>query len=548
MSKVPSLLFSKTPWTFLGMLAALGNAASRVALVPLFIKPIFDQVIETQDLSALARVLVLGAMVIIGGSVLLFLQDFSLSKAGLDILSTWRFGLYKRLLLQNPGSLQGTSGGLSSRLLSDLREVELYYQYGLGSLIAETATLLATLGVLLYTDVSATLILLALILPVVLLIRLLGHYVEKLSERSQASLEHLGSTLQEGFKHHTLIRSFLADGFMLRRIASANDHSITMLSRRNLLLSLQVPLAQLLIFVVLGGLLALLLQRVTRGSMTTGELVSYVTLVALMSTPAQLLPRAYATLMQARGASKRLKELWPKVEDISEQSDLPLEKKPSLELSGVSFSYANETILDNLSAHLQGPALVALTGESGSGKTTLLAILLRFLNPTGSINISGQLLSQLSEQQLRAYLAYVPQGSDLISGTLKENLCLGREFTDNELWQVLQAVQLSEVVKKLGGLEYMLGEDGSGLSGGQMQRLALARALLSNPGILLLDEPTSNLDKDTEIALVDLLKTWSKERLIIAVAHRPALIQAADQVFMLEQGQLKTDTTIMIKS
>ena len=536
---VPSLLFSKTAWTFLGLLAALGNALSRVAIVPFFIQPIFDQVIKAQDLSVLSRVLVLGAIIIMVGSALLFLQDFALSKAGLGVVGKWRLGLYQRLLLQNPGSLQGTSGGLSSRLLSDLREVEIYYQYGLGSLVAESITLLATLGVLLYTDAPATLVLLALILPVVLLIRLLGRHVEKQSGRSQESLEHLGSTLQEGFKHHSLIRSFLADGFMVRRVATASDHSLKMITRRNLLLSLQTPLAQLLIFVILGGLTALLLQRVTKGSMTTGELVAYLTLVALMSTPAQLLPRAYASLMQARGASKRLKELWLPIKDSSEQPRGLLTQRPSLELSDISFSYANETILNNLSAHLQGPSLIALTGESGSGKTTLLAILLRFLQPKGNIKISGQLLSQLSEKQLRSYLAYVPQGSDLISGTLKENLCLGREFSDPDLWGVLQAVQLSEVVKKLGGLDYALGEDGSGLSGGQMQRLALARALLSDPGILLLDEPTSNLDKDTEVALVDLLKTWSKERLIIAVAHRPALIQAADQVFMLEHGELK---------
>ncbi len=539
MPKIPALLFSKTSWTVLGIVAALGNAVSRVAIVPLFIQPIFDTVIKTQNLEMLSRVLWLGGVVIVAGSLLLFLQDFALSKAGLGVIQQWRFDLYKRLLLKTPGSLPSTSGGLSSRILSDLREVELYYQYGLGSLIAESATLLGTLGVLLYTDASATLILLALIIPVVGIIRFLGRFVETTSEASQASLEHLGSTLQEGFKHHNLIRSFLADRFMLGRAAYANNHSIKMITRRNLLLSLQTPLAQLLIFVILGILIALLLRRVTSSSMTTGELVGYLTLVALMSTPAQLLPRAYATLMQARGASKRLKDLWPSLGPLANQENLVLQQPASLELSKVSFAYANETILNNLSAHLQGPALIALTGESGSGKTTLLSILLRFLQSNGHVTVSGQAINALSEKQLRDYLAYVPQGSDLISGTIKDNLCLGRDFDNDQLWQVLRAVQLLEVVKKLGGLDYTLGEDGSGLSGGQMQRLALARALLSNPGILLLDEPTSNLDAETELALVDLLKHLSKERLVIAVAHRPALIQAADSIWILEQGELK---------
>jgi ABC-type bacteriocin/lantibiotic exporter with double-glycine peptidase domain len=263
------------------------------------------------------------------------------------------------------------------------------------------------------------------------------------------------------------------------------------------------------------------------------------TLVVLMSTPAQLLPRGYAMLMQARAASQRLKALWPQLEDTLGQGQLSLSVAPSIELNQVSFSYANEKILEQLSAHFSGPSLVVITGESGSGKSTLLAILLRFLQSEGGVFMSGQPLESFSETQLRNYLAYVPQGNDLLSGSLQENLTLGRQISQDKLWQVLESVQLAEVVKRLGGLEYQLGEDGSGLSGGQAQRLALARALLSQPGILLLDEPTSSLDLENERTLVQLLKDLSKKYLIVAVAHRPALIQAAQQVFVLEQGQLK---------
>lgn len=534
----PALLFSKTPWIGVGLIAAFGNALSRVAIIPFFIQPMFDQVIGAQDLAALPQVLWIAAGVVAAGALLLFLQDFSLSKAGLGVVKQWRHQLYQRLLEQVPGTLPSTSGGLSNRILSDLREVELYYQYGLGSLVAESVTLLAMLAWLMYKDSSATLILLALTVPVILLIRLLGYGVEQSSERAQASLEHVASNLQEGFRHHLLIRSFKADKLMLDRLTQANRQSIQRVTQRNLLLSLQTPLSQLLIFGAVGMLLFWLLQRVSNNALTTGEMVGYLTTIALMSTPAQLLPRAYASLMQARGASKRLKALWPKADMQTDGAQLSLAPQPSLELAGVSFAYADETILEDVSVLLRGPGLVAVTGESGSGKTTLLSILLRFLFPEGQVLVSGQPLMALAEKQLRDYLVYVPQGSDLISGTVRDNLCLGRAFRDEDLWKVLKDVQL-EAIQRLGGLDYRLGEDGSGLSGGQLQRLAVARALLSDPGILLLDEPTSNLDAETEIALVDLIKKLSKERLVIAVAHRPALIQAADQVLVLEQGRLR---------
>ena len=536
---MPGLLFSKTLWTLVGIIAAIGNALSRVAIVPLFIQPIFDQVIQKQDLSSLPRVLMIGAVVAVGGALLLFLQDFCLDKAGPEVSSQWRMALYEKLLLQTPGTFKSTSSGLSSRILNDLREVELYYHHGLGTLIAESLTLIISLMILFYTNSSATLSLLLLALPVIGVIRWLGCHVERIAGRSQASVETLGSGLQEGFKHHVLIRSFLADRFMLGRFKVDNDHGKKVMTRRSLLMNLQTPLAQLLIFVLLGLLVTLLVQQVTRGEMTTGSLVKYLTLVVLMSTPAQLLPRGYAMLMQARAASQRLKDLWPKVEPKTDQAELSLDAQPSLKLSEISFAYANESILHQLSATLRGPALIVLTGESGSGKTTLLSGLLRFLNIQGSITLSGQPLEKLSEKQLRAYLAYVPQGSDLISGSLRENLSLGRDFSNEQLWRVLQDVALADTVNKLGGLDYKLGEDGSGLSGGQMQRVAVARALLSDPGILLLDEPTSNLDHENELALVALLKGLAKERLVLAVAHRPALINAADQVFVLEQGTLK---------
>jgi ABC-type multidrug transport system fused ATPase/permease subunit len=194
-------------------------------------------------------------------------------------------------------------------------------------------------------------------------------------------------------------------------------------------------------------------------------------------------------------------------------------------LQGISFAFPKR-------------GLLALVGESGAGKSTLMALLLRFLRPTsGEIYLHTQSYETLSEEVLRQRVAYVPQGTDLLSGNLRDNILLGRSISDEKIWSALRAVRLESLLQSL-GLSYELREDGVGLSGGQRQRLAVARALLSEPEVLLLDEPSANLDEESERVLLETLKLQAKERLVIVVAHRPAIIEAADSVLRLENGQL----------
>src|SRR5690606_19537224 len=219
-------------------------------------------------------------------------------------------------------------------------------------------------------------------------------------------------------------------------------------------------------------------------------------------------------------------------------------ERAGLTLDRVVFGYDRRVpVLTDTTAALPERGLVAVTGESGAGKTTLLRLLLRFLQPTqGAVTLAGRSLEDWSEAELRGRVAYVPQDAAMLSGTVRDNLTLGREFDDEALWAVLQRADLFEGVRALpGDLAYPLREDGAGLSGGQRQRLALARALLSAPDVLLLDEPSANLDEASEAVLVRTLRREAQERLVVVVAHRPALVAAADQVWRLEAGTLRPE-------
>jgi ATP-binding cassette, subfamily B, bacterial len=532
----PPLLSPRQPLAVLGLVGAVLAGVLRVLTV-LYIAPIFDNVLVKQEVASLPRALTIAGSIAALGALMLFLQDLCMGTVAARVTAQWRETLLSRLLQRSPGHLPGSSGGLTSRILTDLKDVELYY-YNLGTLVAEASFLLCILLALFLTNAAVTLLLFLTALPLILILSLLGRRLKRATTRSQERLEQVGSSLQEGLKHHAVIRAFAANDFLLSRFRSFNQASQREQVRRNLFSSLQVPVAQLLTFGAVALLLTLMARSVANQTMTIGQLVSYVTLVALLSTPVQLLPKAYAALQQARAARERLLELWNLPPPIGSAATKAVVGN-GLRLEGVSFSYGTEPILQGIHFAFPKRGLVALVGESGAGKSTLVALLLRFLRPTeGEVYLDGQPYAQLSEETLRQRVAYVPQGTDLLSGTLRDNLLLGRAMSEETIWKILKAVRLESLVQSL-GLQYALREDGVGLSGGQRQRLAVARALLSEPNVLLLDEPSANLDEESEKVLLETLKLQAKERLVLVVAHRPALIEAADSVLRLEGGKLQ---------
>ena len=551
----------------LGSLAALLNGALRVAIVPLFVTPLFDQVLQAQDTQALPRVLLVAAVVAVGGSLALWAQDALLGRAAAQLSARWRTRLYTTLMDGPPGRLPGTSGGLTSRIINDLREVETFYRFGLGTLIAESVTLLLILVLLVRTDPRAALALVALALPTVLILRWVGGYLQRVADRSMAESEEVGRHLQEGLRHQELVRAFGARRFMLRRFEPANRAVEQAMWQRSLIAGLQVPLTQVLVFTAIGVLVVFLVAGVNRGDMSVGEVISFLTLVALAATPTQLLPHAYALMRQAAAAEQRLARLAEPVTPTGARpaatagqprtepgdhaapagpitfvpapgsSAVPAElhgaQAPLLELRDVGYSYqADAPLLAGVNLALPARGLVVLSGASGSGKTTLLRLLLRFERPdSGAVLLSGVPLDQVPEEELRARLAYVPQDHGIISGSLSEVLSMGRDLTDQQHWSALEAVGLGATVRAYpAGLNTQLGEDGGGLSGGQRQRLAIARALLGSPQALLLDEPTSNLDDAAEHEIVTLLAHLAQDHLVLAVTHRPALARAAHKL------------------
>lgn len=563
---LPALLVPRSWDAVVGLCAALANAALRVAIVPVFVTPVFDRVLQQRDATALTDVLLVSAAVALGGASAQYLQDALLGRAAARLAARWRAFLYRSLLARAPGRLPGTSGGLASRLLFDLREVEVFLQYGLGTLVAEGAAVLAIVAYLAYLDPGATALLVALGLPTIAGLRWLNRGLERVAQRSQEGSESLGRAVQEGLRHHETVRAFGAAEMMLQRFQPLNELTERAMRRRAALAAAQVPATMLLTFAAVGALVLLLSGRVVAGAMSTGEVVGYLTLVALLATPAQLFPRGWAMRAQAASAAHRLRglsgaELVPTAEGPAARDGAPpqvsatgpearaAEPPPAASGSGLALhdvrhGYGREAVLRGVNVELPQRGLVVMRGESGAGKTTLLRLMLGLGAPdAGTVTLRGTPMEHLSDEELRRRVSYVPQGLDLLSGSLRDNLDMGRGLADAALWRALRAVGLEPLARALPGeLDHELGEDGGGLSGGQRQRVALARALLSEPEVVLLDEPTSSLDEASEAEVVGVLRREAKRRLLVVVAHRPGVLQAAERAWRLEAGRLHEET------
>lgn len=282
---------------------------------------------------------------------------------------------------------------------------------------------------------------------------------------------------------------------------------------------------------------------VMRGDLTTGDFTKFLLFLSLFYEPIDRLNSLNQMVLSGRAAADRVFEILDAEEELNSTGGehLPAEIAGHVRFDNVSFSYQDQPTLHGVTLDAPAGQTIALVGSTGAGKTTVLSLLARFYEATsGEITIDGVNAATLAKTSLRERLAYVTQEPFLFNGTVRENLQLAkREATDADLWSALTAAHAEVFVRGLPEqLDTNVGERGVKLSGGEKQRLSIARALLKNAPILLLDEATASVDSETERQIQDALDRLMENRTAFVIAHRLSTIQNADRIYVLEKGRV----------
>ncbi len=282
---------------------------------------------------------------------------------------------------------------------------------------------------------------------------------------------------------------------------------------------------------------------VMRGELTIGDFTKFLLFLSLFYEPIDRLNSLNQMLLSGRAAADRVFEILDSEEEANATGGVELPEKIAghVHFENVVFAYQDQPTLHGVTLDALAGQTIALVGSTGAGKTTVLSLLARFYEATsGQITIDGIDISTLAKSSLREHLAYVTQEPFLFNGTVRENLQLAkRDATDADLWTALDAAHADSFVRELPEqLDTNVGERGVKLSGGEKQRLSIARALLKNAPILLLDEATASVDSETERQIQDALDRLMQNRTAFVIAHRLSTIQNADRIYVLEKGEV----------
>lgn len=440
---------------------------------------------------------------------------------------------------------EARKGDIMSRITSDIYLLEASLTKSFFILVKEPITLIIFFGVLFAASVKLTLFTLILIPIAGITISTITRKLRQYSSRGQIAIGQIANILDEAIGGFRVVKAFNAVNYVKQKFNYQNDYYAKQYRKMQSAGELAGPVSEFLgvitvvIILLYGGSLVLSNQF----TLSPSEFIAYIALFTQVMKPVKAISVEISGIQKGIAAGERVMTILEAENKITNKQGATELKgfERKIEFRNVDFAYEEKPVLKNLTYEIQKGSMVALVGESGGGKSTIADLIPRFYDVTsGSILIDGVDIRDLTVESLRSQMGIVTQESILFNDTIFNNIAFANPEATQET--VERAARIANahnfIVQTPGGYQTVIGERGTKLSGGQRQRISIARAILKNPPILILDEATSALDTESEKLVQEAITELMKNRTSLVIAHRLSTIQNADQILVIEEGEI----------
>ncbi len=545
---------------FIFAIIAMAFYGATDGVIPFMLKHILDKIFGERDVTMLY--LIPGFLVVfsIFRAAVGFAQQYLSASVGLSIIQDIRDDINRKLLDLSPRFFNSKrTGNLIARMTNDTLLVRTALADGSSALLRDTIRIIALVFSAIYLDPTLGLFSLVLFPIATIPIVKFGRRVRTHSRVGQDQFGGLTSNLQETITGYKVIQAFNLQGFIQKRFANENSLLTKTLKKAERYGALSGPTNEALASIAIAAVLFYGGSTVISGSRTQGQFMAFLVALFLMYEPAKKLGRVNNSIQTGLAAAERIFEILDQEPDIQEiPNAISLQtRQPDIEFRNVSFRYGDTDqmvvsevndldgktsfSIDGVNLSVKAGETLALVGPSGGGKSTLANLLPRFYDPTeGEILISSTDIKHVTISSLRESISVVDQNTFLFNDSVHNNIAFGdQSASEEQIMEAAKAANAHSFIDKMPqGYKTVIGEQGLTLSGGQRARLAIARALLKNAPILVLDEATAALDSESEHHVQQAIERLMNGRTTVVIAHRLATIRSADQIAVVEDGKI----------
>ena len=525
---------------FMVLLGATQNGLAYI------VKFFIEAVEETDDtgLDQLYTVIQLGIFNVLVLSLSKFGQDYTLNYLGYRLIVNLRLDSFRRILYLPMRFFKNMeSGDIISRLTNDINKIQNFFKRGIPDMITHSTTLLIALYLMITINFKLVLIILAAIPIMLVFLHYLGKFMKKYVEKTQGKLAKTVSVLQEVIQGMEVVKLFTSEEREYDKFEDRNASFFKIQMKRINAKTMHIPIIELFGYIALIIVFWIGGKEIIQGKMSVADFMAFFTLAGNASNSIRRLSNLHIFINETSGAAKRIFDMMEERNEILDNNGTIKkdEIKGKVEFKNVYFKYSETDILKDINLTVKKGETIAFVGPSGAGKTTLINLIPRLHDVySGKLLIDGINIKDFDVHNIRKHISVVGQNNFLFSGSVFSNIKYGKpDATKEEVVEAAKAAYAHDFIENFEeGYDTDIAERGAKISGGQGQRLAIARAILVDPAILLFDEATSSLDSESEKYVQEAIDNLVENRTTFIVAHRLSTILDADRIVVMDEGKI----------